>query len=100
MNKNKCEAFFDGAYLLFDLVAAIIFFMHGHQSIVFTMYGCLALLLGGGDAFHLIPHDDLILCLTLLYLETALRYFCSLHLPFHHLADRDHPHRLMPDAAK
>lgn len=55
MNKNKFEAFFDGAYLLFDLVAAIIFFMHGHQSIVFTMYGCLALLLGGGDAFHLIP---------------------------------------------
>lgn len=55
MNKNKFEVVFDGAYLLFDAVAAIIFFIHGSQNIVFTMYGVLTLLLGGGDAFHLIP---------------------------------------------
>ena len=52
------ESVFDIGYLLFDLVAAILFFTKADGRQLFYLYGTLTLLLGGGDAFHLIPRVD------------------------------------------
>lgn len=49
------ESIFDIAYLNFDLVSGIIFLAQSQGRNVFILYGILALVLGGGDAFHLIP---------------------------------------------
>jgi len=49
------ESIFDICYLAFDLVAAIIFFMQAQGRTVFLLFGLMTVLLGGGDAFHLIP---------------------------------------------
>ena len=49
------EAIFDAAYLLFDLVAAILFFTFSKGNVLFILYGILTLTLCGGDAFHLVP---------------------------------------------
>lgn len=49
------ESVFDIAYLLYDLVAAIAFFSLAAGRTVFVLYGLLALVLGAGDAFHLVP---------------------------------------------
>ena len=47
------EAIFDAAYLIFDLVAAILFFIYSNGDMLFILYGILTLTLCGGDAFHL-----------------------------------------------
>ena len=49
------EAIFDAAYLTFDLVAAILFFVYANGNTLFVLYGILTLTLCGGDAFHLVP---------------------------------------------
>ncbi len=49
------ESIFDICYLAFDLVAAIIFFTQAQGRTVFLLFGLMTALLGGGDAFHLIP---------------------------------------------
>ena len=49
------EAIFDTGYLLFDLIAAILFFVLSKGSTLFVLYGILTLTLCGGDAFHLVP---------------------------------------------
>ena len=49
------EAVFCIAYLIFDLVAAVIFFVNAHGSQALYLFGVLTLVLGGGDAFHLVP---------------------------------------------
>ena len=49
------EAIFDTVYLLFDLVAAILFFIFSQGNVLFILYGILTLTLCGGDAFHLVP---------------------------------------------
>ena len=49
------EAVFDVAYLLFDLVAGILFFAFSGGRTLFVLYGILTLTLCGGDAFHLVP---------------------------------------------
>lgn len=49
------EAVFDSAYLAFDFVATVCFFALAKGRSVFVLYGFLALILGGGDAFHLVP---------------------------------------------
>ena len=49
------EAIFDAAYLIFDLAAAILFFIFSKGNILFVLYGILTLTLCGGDAFHLVP---------------------------------------------
>ena len=49
------EVIFDAGYLLFDLVAAILFFLFSQGSTLFLLYGTLTLVLCGGDAFHLVP---------------------------------------------
>ncbi|MDE6435808.1 MAG: hypothetical protein K2L07_16480 [Lachnospiraceae bacterium] len=49
------EAVFCIGYLVFDLIAAVIFFVNASDSQVFLMFGVLTLVLGGGDAFHLVP---------------------------------------------
>lgn len=49
------EAMFCIAYLVFDLIAAIVFFANAGGRGVLMLFGVLTLVLGGGDAFHLIP---------------------------------------------
>ena len=41
--------------MLFDLVAAILFFTFSNGNVLFILYGILTLTLCGGDAFHLVP---------------------------------------------
>lgn len=48
------ESVFSICYLLFDLAAGIIFLFHGEERL-FLLYGVMTLLLGFGDAFHLVP---------------------------------------------
>lgn len=49
------EAVFDAAYLVFDLIAGILFFTMAQGRSLFILYGVLTLTLCGGDAFHLVP---------------------------------------------
>ena len=49
------EAIFCIAYLVFDLIAAIVFFVNANGSQALLLFGVLTLVLGGGDAFHLVP---------------------------------------------
>lgn len=49
------EAVFDIGYLLFDLIAAVLFFVFSRGNSLFVLYGILTLTLCGGDAFHLVP---------------------------------------------
>ena len=48
------ESVFCIGYLLFDLIAGIIFLIY-RPGPVFLLYGIMTLLLGFGDAFHLVP---------------------------------------------
>lgn len=48
------ESVFCIGYLLFDLIAGIIFLTRGADR-SFLLYGIMTLLLGSGDAFHLVP---------------------------------------------
>ena len=59
------EAIFDAAYLIFDLIAAILFFLFSKGNVLFILYGILTLTLCGGDAFHLVPR-----------IKSILRLFC------------------------
>ena len=49
------EAMFCIAYLVFDLIAAVVFFVNANSRQALLLFGVLTLVLGGGDAFHLIP---------------------------------------------
>lgn len=49
------EAVFDTCYLLFDLIAGILFFAFSHGNPLFLLYGVLTWTLCFGDAFHLVP---------------------------------------------
>ena len=49
------EAVFCIAYLVFDLIAAIVFLSKAGGSQILNLFGVLTLVLGGGDAFHLLP---------------------------------------------
>lgn len=49
------EAVFDTCYLLFDLIAGVLFFAFSHGSPLFLLYGILTWTLCFGDAFHLVP---------------------------------------------
>ena len=49
------EAIFDAGYLIFDLIAGILFFVFSEGNPLFILYGVLTLTLCGGDAFHLVP---------------------------------------------
>ena len=48
------ESVFCIGYLLFDLIAGIVFLANGYDRLFF-LYGIMTLLLGFGDAFHLVP---------------------------------------------
>ena len=48
------ESVFSIGYLLFDLIAGSIFLMNRSEHL-FLLYGIMTLLLGFGDAFHLVP---------------------------------------------
>ena len=48
------ESVFCVGYLVFDLIAGIIFLTNGSDRL-FLLYGIMTLLLGFGDAFHLVP---------------------------------------------
>lgn len=49
------ESVFDICYLLFDLIATIVFLAEAQGRTVFLLFALMTALLGGGDAFHLIP---------------------------------------------
>lgn len=49
------EAVFDIGYLIFDLIAGILFFVFSKGNILFILYGILTLTMCFGDAFHLLP---------------------------------------------
>ena len=49
------ESIFDAGYLIFDLIAGILFFAFSKGNPLFILYGVLTLTLCGGDAFHLVP---------------------------------------------
>ena len=49
------EAVFCIAYLAFDLIAAIVFFLNAGGRQASVLFGVLTLVLVGGDAFHLVP---------------------------------------------
>ena len=51
------ESVFDIAYLIYDLVAAIIFFTQANGRPVFLLYGALTLCLGGGDCYSCLPQN-------------------------------------------
>ncbi len=61
MNKNRSrmpeigEAVFCIAYLVFDIIAAAVFFANANGRQTLLLFGVLTLVLGGGDAFHLVP---------------------------------------------
>ena len=48
------ESVFCIGYLVFDLIAGIVFLSNGSEQL-FLLYGIMTLLLGFGDAFHLVP---------------------------------------------
>lgn len=48
------ESVFIIGYLIFDLIVGIIFMKNGSNHL-FLLYGIMTLLLGFGDAFHLVP---------------------------------------------
>ena len=48
---DRMEAVFDAAYLVFDLIAGILFFTMAQGRSLFILYGVLTLTLCGGDAF-------------------------------------------------
>ena len=48
------ESVFCIGYLIFDLIAGVIFLTNGSEPL-FLLYGIMTLLLGFGDAFHLVP---------------------------------------------
>lgn len=43
------EAIFDACYLIFDLIAGILFFVYSKGNPLFISYGVLTLTLCGGD---------------------------------------------------
>ena len=43
------EAIFDACYLIFDLIAGILFFVYSKGNPLFVLYGVLTLTLCGGD---------------------------------------------------
>lgn len=49
------ESSFDLAYLIFAISAGIVLLTTGEKSLARTLYGAMALVLGCGDAFHLLP---------------------------------------------
>lgn len=49
------EVVFDAAYLLFAIGAGVYLLLNAGGSTVLALYGTLALTLGCGDAFHLVP---------------------------------------------
>ena len=49
------EAVFCTAYLVFDLVAATVFFVNANGTQMLFLFGLLTLVLCAGDSFHLVP---------------------------------------------
>ena len=71
------EAIFDAAYLIFDLVAAILFFIYSQGNVLFILYGILTLTLCGGDAFHLVPRIIRAIYNILYYFNVYLEIYIS-----------------------
>ena len=49
------EAIFDVVYLVFDLIAAILFFVFSKGNMLFVLYGILTLTLCGGCLLYTSP---------------------------------------------
>lgn len=52
LNAGFNGSYFDACYLIFDLIAGILFFVYSKGNPLFILYGVLTLTLCGGDAFH------------------------------------------------
>ena len=70
------EAIFDAGYLIFDLIAAILFFTYAKGNTLFILYGILTLTLCGGDAFHLVPRIIRAACGRI---QTAILMIAEIH---------------------
>ena len=70
------EAIFDACYLIFDLIAGILFFVYSKGNPLFILYGVLTLTLCGGDAFHLVPRIKRALYVQMIKLKDSLELDC------------------------
>ena len=52
------EAIFDACYLIFDLIAGILFFVYSKGNPLFILYGVLTLTLCGGDPLCKALHKE------------------------------------------
>jgi hypothetical protein len=52
---NYIEPIFDAFYLIAVLSMGIIMIVRGKNDLIVKLYGVMAVILGGGDSFHLIP---------------------------------------------
>ncbi len=66
------EAIFDACYLIFDLIAGILFFVYSKGNPLFILYGILTLTLCGGDAFHLVPRIKRLCMVQMIKLKDSL----------------------------
>lgn len=55
MAQALAETFFDALYLSFAVVVGIILIKNGKKGSLIRKFGIMAAVLGGGDAFHLVP---------------------------------------------
>lgn len=67
---SRFEAVFNTAYLLFDLIAGMILLGKGNTPVL-MLYGLLALELGAGDAFHLVPASA-VLCMAKKHIPSTI----------------------------
>ena len=62
------EAIFDAVYLIFDLVAAILFFIYSNGDMLFILYGILTLTLCGGDGLQISSITMTVFYIILMYI--------------------------------
>ena len=73
------ETVFDAVYLVSVITIGILMIRGSKGNPQFRLFGLMAVVLGAGDSFHLIPrqvdhlgHDDNFLCAALLCVASAL----------------------------
>ena len=55
MAQALAETIFDALYLSFAIVIGIVLFIKGGKGTLVRKFGAMAIILGAGDAFHLVP---------------------------------------------
>jgi len=49
------ETLFDAAYLITVITLGVLMVKNGRENKLYFLFGCMAVILGAGDAFHLVP---------------------------------------------